>query len=317
MNLPILKQLEGCKRILLAGMGGGFDVFGALPLMHDLQALGKEVVLASLNTSSCKEFTIFDKHNQPHTEMYPESNLKLHFHSLVQDVQMYVFPKVGAAQIATWYRVIFATHGIDAVILVDGGIDSLMRGDEEGCGTLLEDSISLAALAKALPYDGVKVAIMACVGFGTELEEKLDHYRALENMADVICDGGFYGVCALTNVNDKENFEAYGTACESVWKDGRKSHIHTRVISSVIGMFGDQNAYGNIDARVFGSTQEENFITPLMSLYWFFDFHTIAKRSLVVEAIKNAVTFTDTLMIYRQMLPKLMENKKERKRLPY
>ena len=40
MNLPIIEQLAGCQRVLIAGMGGGFDVFCGVPIYLDLQARG-------------------------------------------------------------------------------------------------------------------------------------------------------------------------------------------------------------------------------------------------------------------------------------
>ncbi len=36
LNLPILEQLAPCKNVLIAGMGGGFDVFCGLPLYFEL-----------------------------------------------------------------------------------------------------------------------------------------------------------------------------------------------------------------------------------------------------------------------------------------
>jgi hypothetical protein len=46
LNLPILEQLAGCHRLLIAGMGGGFDLFCGLPIAFALQERGFEVYLA-------------------------------------------------------------------------------------------------------------------------------------------------------------------------------------------------------------------------------------------------------------------------------
>ena len=37
-------------------------------------------------------------------------------------------------------------HHIDTIVLVDGGVASLMRGDEQGCGAVVEDSISVGVV---------------------------------------------------------------------------------------------------------------------------------------------------------------------------
>src|SRR3954454_25066708 len=51
LQLPFFAELEGAKSILLAGAGGGFDVFSGLPLYFGLRAAGKRVHLANLSFS--------------------------------------------------------------------------------------------------------------------------------------------------------------------------------------------------------------------------------------------------------------------------
>ena len=52
LKLPFFESLESSKRILLAGAGGGFDIFCGLPLFFALRNAGKEVHLASLSFSA-------------------------------------------------------------------------------------------------------------------------------------------------------------------------------------------------------------------------------------------------------------------------
>jgi hypothetical protein len=46
------------------------------------------------------------------------------------------------------YNFIIQQHDVDAVVIFDGGSDSLMRGDEEGLGDPIEDCVSLTAVSK-------------------------------------------------------------------------------------------------------------------------------------------------------------------------
>jgi len=48
---PLFDRLDGARRILIAGAGGGFDVFSGLPLYFRLKELGHEVFLANLTNS--------------------------------------------------------------------------------------------------------------------------------------------------------------------------------------------------------------------------------------------------------------------------
>lgn len=51
LNLPILNQLSNCKNLLIAGMGGGYDIFCGLPIYFELRRLGIKAHLANLITS--------------------------------------------------------------------------------------------------------------------------------------------------------------------------------------------------------------------------------------------------------------------------
>ncbi|PSB04859.1 hypothetical protein [Merismopedia glauca] len=54
-NLPLFDELKPAQNILLAGAGGGFDIFCGLPLYFALKALGKNVYLANLSFSYLPE----------------------------------------------------------------------------------------------------------------------------------------------------------------------------------------------------------------------------------------------------------------------
>lgn len=49
MKLPFFKELESAQTVLLAGAGGGFDIFCGLPLYFWLRKAGKTVHLANLS----------------------------------------------------------------------------------------------------------------------------------------------------------------------------------------------------------------------------------------------------------------------------
>ena len=46
---PLFTRLRDARRILIAGAGGGFDIYAGLPLALALRAAGKEVHLANLS----------------------------------------------------------------------------------------------------------------------------------------------------------------------------------------------------------------------------------------------------------------------------
>jgi hypothetical protein len=51
MKIPFFAEMEKANRVLIAGAGGGFDIFCGLPLYFWLKHAGKEVHLANLSFS--------------------------------------------------------------------------------------------------------------------------------------------------------------------------------------------------------------------------------------------------------------------------
>lgn len=299
LNLPILDQLADSKNILIAGAGGGFDVFSGLPLYFTLREMGKTVHLANYSFS---EFSILSAISKPEVVLegllvgahgpitydmpyYPEGYLSRWFaekHS--EDITIWMFGRLGVVPLVQAYRELVKRLNIDAIVLVDGGVDSIMRGDEIGSGTLVEDSISLAAVDQL----DVPVKLLACIGFGTEVEESVCHHNALENIAGLAQAGGFLGSCALTP--QMPVFQQFESACRYVWEqpNHHKSHISTRIIPAVQGEFGNYHMYRDDHTNVF--------VSPLMSLYWFFDARTVIARNLLIPMIQATHTSTQAIM---------------------
>ena len=296
LNLPI--DLRD-RTVLLAGAGGGWDVFGAVPLAHELEQRNCRVVLANYSSSVGG----FDVRPALPTD-HPEGKLSARLGRPV-----YVFGKEGAGRLRAGYQRLIRDHGIDAIMLVDGGVDSLMRGDEEGPGTIIQDAVSVSVVNGL----DVPTKILACVGFGAEADEDVCHYRALENMAALAGDGSFLGACALTQGMDA--FQHYKTTCEAVFEQGGDiSHIHTRVIPAVDGEFGQFQRYRH--AAVMLLSPRPPFLSPLMSVFWFFDVAGVARRSLLVDPFAATETYADVRAAYDRVRTSLEANLRPNKDIP-
>ena len=236
---------------------------------------------------------------------YPEGYLSQWFKEVRgEEVTVWMFAKVGALPLAQAYSALIKHLGIDAIIAVDGGVDSLMCGDEHGAGTLVEDAISLAAI----DHQDVPVKLQACVGFGTEVEEGVCHYLALENIAALAREGAFLGTCSLTP--QMEAFQLYEAACRYIWDQPKhpKSHISTRIIPAVHGEFGNYHMYPD-------SQNTGVLISPLMGLYWFFDANAVISRSKIIDELRDTITLHEAfgiVALYKQSSPS-----RARRGLPY
>jgi hypothetical protein len=319
LNLPILDQLADSQNILIAGAGGGFDVFSGLPIYFALREMGKTVHLANYSFS---ELEIVKAVSEPiilldgrvlgatgtlkiELPYYPEGYLTRWFEQVRgEDVTVWMFARTGAAPLVESYTALVKHLNIDAIILVDGGVDSIMHGDEIGSGTLVEDSITLAAVQ----HIDVPVKILACIGFGTEVEESVCHYNALENMAGLIKAGAFLGSCALAP--QMEAFQLFEAACRYVWElpNHPKSHISTRIIPAARGEFGDYHLYP--ETHYSGV-----FISPLMSLYWFFDARKVTEHNMLIPLIGETQTTTQAILICANLMSS--KNLRPRRAIPY
>ena len=143
---------------------------------------------------------------------------------------------------------------------------------------MLEDTLSLAAVKNV----DVKNKLLTCVGFGTE--NNLCHYLALENMANITKQGGFYGSCSLVSFMD--SFQQYKQVCEHTWNQPghKKLNIQTRIIPAAEGEFGDYHIFPN-------EKTADVFVSPLMSVYWFFNAEAVIYNNVIIPIIEEEETF--------------------------
>jgi hypothetical protein len=315
LNLPIFDQLQDKQNILISGAGGGFDVFIGLPLYYTLRQMGKTVHLANYSFSDLTVSTFVSACDVLIPDMlggvygpvrrrvpaFAEGYLAEWFSTTQnEDVRIWMLPNTGGIPLAESYRKLTTHLRPDALILVDGGIDSLMRGDEERPGTLIEDSITLAAVQ----HLNIPVKLLACLGMGTEVEEQASLHHALENIAALIKVGGFLGSCSL--LPQMEAFQFYERACRYVWEQPHhpKSHISTRIIPAAHGEFGNFHMYP--DDRMIGL-----YVSALMAMYLFFDVGKVISRSLITDMLATTYSKHEALTVFQFMYNKFQQRRAE------
>jgi hypothetical protein len=292
VNIPFLAELENAERILIAGAGGGYDVFSGLPLFFQLKNAGKAVWLANL---SFTDLAMCDGERPvpsvvrvlPTTggsgDYFPEAHLSSWLSARFGETPVYAIERTGGRPVLAAYRWLAEALRPDTLILVDGGTDSLMRGDEIGLGTPEEDMASLAA-AHALT--GIERKFLVCLGFGVDHFHGVCHAHVLENIAALIVDGGFLGAWSL--MREMAEFQLYREAVDHVGArmPRRPSIVNTSITAAVDGCFGDHHP----TKRTEGS---ELFINPLMALFWAFRLESVARRNLYLDRVRETGTYPE------------------------
>jgi len=289
LRQPVSDSLSEAQNILLAGCGGGYDILGAVPLIVEMAGKAKSFTIASLS------FTRLDRvpghtpvETMPHLyvaqpaaaseEHYcPEAWLSRWLSDRYgYEMPIWCFDNVGVVPLRRAYEYLIREHSIDTIVLIDGGVDSLLRGDETSLGTPVEDFASLAAV------DALDVPrkLLACVGFGAELRDGICHAQVLDRIAQLASLGGWLGAWPL--LAQTEAGKAYEEASAFIAQhqtSQRGSHIHTVIAQSIAGRFG--------------ATAAHVWLSPLAPLFWFFDLTLVARTNLLLPHIQNSESLWD------------------------
>ncbi|WP_264925437.1 DUF1152 domain-containing protein, partial [Streptomyces sp. A012304] len=304
-------RLREARRVLVAGAGGGFDVYAGLPLALALRSAGKDVHLANLSFSDLyglptevwlePEVAAVRPDTPVRGDYFPEGTLArwLDRHGLPSTV--YAFTRTGVAPLRDAYRALLdRLGGVDAVVLVDGGTDILMRGDEHGLGTPEEDMASLAAVAD---LDGVEHRLVVCLGFGVDAYHGVNHALVLENLAALDREGAYLGAFSVPRDSREGALYLDAVAHAQEHTPGHPSIVNGSVAAAVRGDFGD--------VRFTERTKDgELFVNPLMALYFCVDAVALARRNLYLDRLRDTVLMrqiSSRIEEFRDELPRLRQ----------
>ncbi len=289
---PLFAALEPATRVLVAGAGGGFDVYAGLPLAFALASGGTRVHLANLSFAElgyvppaewlAPDVAVVGPHTDGSVDYFPERTLARWLTGGSLEPVVYAFPRTGVRPLRAAYRALVDHLRIDAIVLVDGGTDILMRGDEAGLGTPEEDMASLAAVAG---LDGVPVKLVVCLGFGIDAYHGVGDTDTLENIAALARAGGYLG--SLSIPADSPEGRSYLDAEEHARAatPRRPSIVNGQIAAAVRGDFGDVR----FTDRTAGSVLRVN---PLMSAYHAFDLPAVYRHLHYRAAIEDTRTST-------------------------
>ncbi len=120
-------------------------------------------------------------------------------------------------------------------MVLDGGTDLLMFGDESGLGTPVEDMTSLAAVGQ-LPIAHRHVA---CIGFGIDAHHGVCHSHFLENVAALERDGAYHGAFSVSRHTQEGALYLRAVAHAAQAHEGHASIVNGSIAAALGGEFGD------------------------------------------------------------------------------
>ncbi len=203
--MRIIDLLRGVRRALLIGIGGGGDIVSTIPVSmffekFDVECIHAGVVWERISRDpkpgprSIEEISGCRRIND--CLAWIDGKCRIDgLKPIVAQVSEYLGRDVvgvditkGELGVRESLRDFIRDEGIDLVVGVDAGGDSLARGGEENLCSPLADSIMLSAIGKFN-------SLLAIIGFGSDGELRRDE---LEEYLSVIAgDGGLIGVSVL------------------------------------------------------------------------------------------------------------------------
>jgi len=288
---PLLEKLSSCDNILLAGAGGGFDIFSGLPLYFYLCSQGKTVHLANLSFSD-----LYNARGQEISEAalvinasaggsqnyFPERYLCEWFRLQGKDVSICCFHRTGVKPLIKAYQALCNYWKIDSVVLIDGGTDSLMRGDEFDLATPQEDIASIAAVNTL----ELEHKYLSCIGFGVDTFHGVNHFQYLEAVAELTRSGDFLGIMPVLSAMQEAKLFSEAYQFVEARMSHRPSIVTSSILSSVRGEYGDYHATKLTEGSKL-------WINPLMNLYWSFNLSAVAKRCLYINDIIETSSYME------------------------
>ncbi|WP_033259611.1 hypothetical protein [Kitasatospora setae] len=128
---PLLTRLLAAERILVAGAGGGHDVYAGLPLALALRAAGREVHLANLSFThhygldgtawEAPHLARITPDTRSAETGFPERSLARWLRARQLPDTVWAFASVGVKPLRAAYRTLVRRLGVDAILLVDFG----------------------------------------------------------------------------------------------------------------------------------------------------------------------------------------------------
>jgi len=317
------------QNVLVCGCGGGFDFLQGVTLLPELERLGKRVILGSYSFGEPERIddapVVYTAetgavvkrvlgHSTPPSDYGPEVHLASFLDqerpgSAPHFVYAYYARAFTVPALRAFYGELVRRHSIDAVILVDGGSDSLMCGDEEGLGDPIEDAVSVGAVAT---LEGPKLKLLCSIGLGADRFNGVSDAASLRAIAELTEVGGFLGAVSLEPTSP--GFRFYKRCVEHVYTNQTfRSALTGFILSAAEGHFGGEHVPPALKSRV---SPGRFFVWPLMAMIWAFDVEAVARRSKIVGWIGDCTTVRDCHLALRRGRAMLAEGPRAVENLP-
>lgn len=288
----IEKLFKSARRALVIGIGGGGDIIGCIPTAKFLNFLGVETILGGLSW----ERKVVDPKVGPRridemVSVKPISKIAALANARTRTTYGTTFAESIVAEYYDSETVIVDINGgvkktlrglneaikklgIDTVVGIDVGGDSLARGDEKGIRSPLADSIMLCVLRS------LKVrTVHGMIGYGCDGELTLDELH--RNVAEIAAKGGLLGAKGMGSEEAREVQELVGRTYTEA----------SRMVAEA--------AKGGWGERTIRAGSRKLFLTPLATVTFYFEPRVVYEFSELPKMVEKAASLREADALLR------------------
>jgi len=271
-------QIIPSEPILIAGCGGGYDIFTGLPIYFSLLELNIPIYLASF---SFTKIELLDKHQKLSDNIYlitpgQEISESVYFPEQLLanklNIPIIAFAYVGGVvTLEKSYRDIIKLYNIKTIILADGGCDSILFGTEEELATPVEDMMNIFVVNKLLKDNIINLAYLSILGITADYHS-VNPVDVKNNIDYLKNNGALVMEYRLNNRCDiSKRYVDVVLACQI-----DKSIVNCSILEAI------NNNFGDIISHYLRNRLGENkiFIAPITSNNYIF------KLSVVADSVK-------------------------------
>ena len=271
--------------ILLAGCGGGYDIYCGIPQYFKYMKEKKNVLLLNLSFTSSKLLEDLVKKKQIYK---PNPNYYIiNFKNITDNINNNYFPEYYLSkelkcdiyiidsestinQIKDAYNHIIKYKNIYKIHLIDGGCDSLLSGKESHLATPTEDMIHMRAIMDI----NVDSKIISCVGMTCDCNQlpKEEFIERLNELNDILINTNVWN---LKDTNIQKYYNIF-YKCQP-----RRSIVNSLICARLDGYSG-YYVPSHLKDRI---VKNNVYLDDYMITYNTYDFNELVKRILYIEEL--------------------------------
>lgn len=273
------------KKILLAGCGGGYDVFGVIPLYLKFKN-DNTIFISSLSFTSMDTLTACDCVSKINDNLYVvDANLNKIYQDFIYFPEYYLSRELNVNvyiiivdstidQIRNAYMSI--SSEFDEIYLVDAGCDSLLSGKESELASYVEDMMNLKAIETiSCPHKYVCAIGLNCdCGHGVVEVELIDRLAYLRDTNIIVGQRAW-------SLNDLD-IKMYVEICSK--SNLTNTIVHSLVIARLYGKAG----YYTPDHLTYRLTNNKVNLSDLTTLFITCDYDRLQKTIIYFDGLAGS-----------------------------